>query len=278
MIRVHSNTFVTIRVECLCFVFALVCFTFPVAVHSQTGPILALYNVPQGQYAFAKKLSLNTVVIWPERRQLDEAQAAGVRGIVNIAPLHFPDTAAWKKRVLELKSHPALYAWAIYDEPDLNRKPLSEVAAFYRLMKSLDPLHPVYQAVWNPLRYADYAPYCDILAVVPYVVTRKEPLTEMDLMRVHQSVLLAKNIVKTKPVFAVIQAFAGLPNWPRPPTPEELRAMVAMSLAAGSEGFAFYAYTSAEPWPTPTSTTRFQLAKDTPLMEAIRTVAEQIQK
>lgn len=244
----------------------------PVFSHA-AEPVLALYNVPAGQYAFAKKLSLNSVVIWPERKQLDEAHASGLRAIVNIGPGHFPDSAAWKTRILELKSHPALFAWIPYDEPDLNRKSVAEVAGTYRHMKSLDPAHPVLQTVWSPLRYADYAPYCDIFAVVPYVVTKMAPLTESDFMRVHQSVVLAKQFVKKKPVYTVIQAFAGHPAWPRPPSPRELMTMVALARAAGSEGFAFYAYTSAEPYPTPASATRFWLFHDSPLMEAIRSAS-----
>lgn len=240
------------------------------ACASSDTPILALYNVPPGKYSVPKQLSLNAVVIWPETSQLDEARQNGLRAIVNIPPAHFPDRAAWKKRVIELKSHPALFAWAPYDEPDLNRKPIPEVAATYNLLKSIDPDHPVYQAIWNPMRYADYAPYCDILVVVPYVVTRLEPLKENDYFRIHYSIALAQKIMGTKPVYTVIQAFAGHPAWPRPPSPGELSSMVAVAHAAGAAGFAFYAYTSAEPFPLPSSKTRFQLVNDTPLMEAIR--------
>lgn len=248
------------------------------ASSADSPPILALYNVPPGKYAFAKELALNSVVIWPEEKQLDEAHAAGLRAIVNIAPGSFPDSAAWQKRINQLKSHPAVFAWVLYDEPDLNRKPVAEVAAAYRTIKSLDPAHPVYQTIWNPLRYAEFAPYCDIFAVVPYVVTKKEPLKDEDYMMVHQLVGLAKKIVKRKPVFAVIQSFAGLPAWPRPPTPRELKAMVATASAAGADGFAFYAYTSNEPYPAPTSTTRFQLKNDTPLCAAVRASALLLQK
>ena len=218
------------------------------------------------------------MVVWSDKKELDEAAAQGLRAIVNIPPAHFPDTQSWQKRILELKSHPALYAWVVFDEPDLNRRPVTEVAKAYRTIKSLDPAHPVYQTIWNPLRYAEYAPYCDILAVLPYVVTKKEPLDDGDFFRIHQSVVLAKKIMKEKPVFTVIQSFAGHPNWPRPPTPKELSSMVAVAGAAGSDGFAFYAYPSAEPFPARTSTTRFFLFNDTPLMQAIRSSATLLQK
>lgn len=221
---------------------------------------------------------MNTVVVWSDKKELDEAAARGLRAIVNIPPGHFPDTQAWQKRIRELKSHPALYAWVVFDEPDLNRRSVAEVAGAYRTIKSLDPAHPVYQTIWNPLRYAEYAPYCDILAVLPYVVTKKEPLDDGDFFRVHQLVSLAKKIMKDKPVFTVIQSFAGHPNWPRPPTPKELSSMVAIARAAGSDGFAFYAYTSAEPYPYPTSKTRFLLRDDTPLMQAVRSSAILLQK
>lgn len=243
---------------------------FPLPSSHAVTPVLALYNVPPGQYGFAKKLSLNTVVIWADRERLDEAHKLGLQALVNVWPGNFPDSAAWRKRILELKSHPAIFAWCLYDEPDLNRKPIEEVAAAYRTIKSLDPAHPVYQTVWNPLRYADYAPYCDIFAVVPYIVTKKEPLNDMDYVRVHHSVAMAKKVMRGKPVYTVVQSFAGLPAWPRPPTPRELSTMLAVSKAAGSEGFAFYAYTSNEPYPTMESQTHYALMNDTPLMNAIR--------
>lgn len=255
-----------LQIFLMCVIFS---FPFLNASYADTT-IFAIYNIPAGQYSFAKKLSLNAVVIWPVKEQLNEAQRLGLRALVNIAPGHFPDTAAWQKKIREVKSHPAVFAWILYDEPDLNRKPVAEVAWAYRTMKSIDPVHPVYQTIWNPMRYAEYAPYCDILAVLPYVVTKKEPLTEDDFMRVHQFVSLGKRMMKNKPVYVVVQSFAGLPAWPRPPTPKELSTIVAVASAAGARGYAFYAYTSAEPYPSLESKTRFFLMNDTPLMESIR--------
>ncbi|MBI4178742.1 hypothetical protein HY522_04845 [bacterium] len=232
-------------------------------------PLFALYNVPFGRYDFAKNLSMNAVVIWPEKDQLDAAHRLGLRALVNISP--GPDTDAWIQKISGLKSHPALFAWMIYDEPDVNRKPVEQVAWAYRTLKSVDPAHPVYQTLYNPYRYADYAPYCDIFAVVPYIVTKKTPLVADDYRRLHQFIALAKNIVKDKPVHVVLQSFAGLPAWPRPPTPNELMSMAAVASAAGAEGYAFYAYSSNEPWPLPDSSNRFFLMNDTPLMKAIQT-------
>lgn len=242
------------------------------SAHAQT-PILALYNVPPDQYAFVKKLNLNAVITGSETVQLDRAHALGLRAMVNMWPGHFTDSRAWQNRIRLLKSHPALSAWIIYDEPDLNRKSLAEVALSYRTLKSIDTVHPVYQTIWNPLRYAEFSPYCDILAVVPYVVTKKEPLNGDDMMRIHQSITLAKKVMKGKPVYTVIQSFAGHPTWPRTPTPSELLSMVAVAKAAGTDGYAFYAYASAERYPTPTSPTGFHLYEDTPLMNAVRSSA-----
>lgn len=256
----------------MCLFSLILCATACIA--GQTTPtVFALYNVPAGKYAVAKRLSLNTVVIWPEKKFLDEAESAGLRAIVNIPPGNFSDSGAWTRRVKELRRHPALFAWVLYDEPDLNRKPVPEVAMYYRLMKSIDKAHPVYQTIWNPRRYADYAPYCDILAVVPYVINRMDPLSETEYQTIQQMVMYGKQLMKGKPVYAVLQSFAGHPAWPRPPTPDELLNMFTVARGAGADGYAFYAYTSNEPYPTPTSTTKFQLTADTPLMNAIRKAA-----
>ncbi len=252
-------------------VWTLVVSAMPVCAASVDGTVFALYNVPPGKYEFVRSLTLNSVIVWPDTEKLNEAGRLGLRAIVNIAPGNFPDTKAWMNRIRELKSHPAVFAWVMYDEPDINKKPVSEVAWAYRTMKSIDPDHPVYQTLWNPMRYADYAPYCDILAVCPYIVNKKDPLTDDDLSMIHQMVTMAKKSMAGKQVYAVIQSFAGLPAWPRPPTPRELLSMVSVAQAAGADGFAFYAYTSSEPYPTQSSKTRFLLMNDTPLMNAIRT-------
>lgn len=237
---------------------------------ADTTPILALYNIPVGRYAFAKKLGLNSVVIWPEKNQLDEARSLGLRAIVNVFPGNYPDTATWKNKIRKFKNHPAVFAWCLYDEPDMNKKPVSLVAWAYKTLKSMDTTHPVYQTLWNPNRYADYAPYCDIIAVVPYIVTKLDPLTQDDYARVYQFIAWAKRLAPGKPVYAVIQSFGGHPVWPRAPTAPEVLNMVSIAKSAGADGYAFYAYTSNEPYPFPNSFGKFQLTTETPLMEAIK--------
>ena len=48
-------------------------------------------------------------------------------------------------RVGALMSHPALFAWYLFDEPDLEHQYVSPVwlGRYYRLIKALDPFHPV---------------------------------------------------------------------------------------------------------------------------------------
>ena len=49
------------------------------------------------------------------------------------------------ERVMTLMHHPALYAWYLYDEPDLTKQYVhpKRLSSLYKLIKRLDPFHPV---------------------------------------------------------------------------------------------------------------------------------------
>lgn len=254
--------------------FSVHCPLFTVHSSHADDLIFGIYNTPGGKFSEVAAMGLNTVVTNPYPELLDEAESCGLRAIVNIPPDPGMDTR-WVGRIKQFRRHPALYAWALFDEPDINRRSETEVAAAYAAIKKLDPDHPVYVTVYHPRAFRTYAPYCDIFAANPYVVTKKEPLTPEDIQMVNGIVRSARKAAGDKPVFAVIQSFAGHPWWPRPPTPVELTGMVSASLAGGAKGILFYAYRSSEPWPLPSDTdSGWQITSDTPLVETIRRLAK----
>lgn len=176
---------------------------------------------------------------------LDSAAAAGVGVLVELTPYirgrPEPDQAAIDSMVARYRGHAGLLVWYIVDEPADAAVPRSALEKVYRRVQELDPYHPVYLVNNRPAAYVDYAGASDILAVDVYPVPR-QPLT-----RVHECVAQARwATLDRKPVWLVAQAFGGVEQWPRPPTPAELRNMVFQGLAAGARGVLFYRLCGAE--------------------------------
>ncbi len=78
---------------------------------------------------------------------LDEAHKHGLQAFIglNRQRLIAEDEEFVAERVGALMRHPALFAWYLYDEPDLLHQYVSPMwlERYYKLIKALDPFHPV---------------------------------------------------------------------------------------------------------------------------------------
>ena len=78
---------------------------------------------------------------------LDEAQRNGLRVFMGLQRqrLIAEDERFVAERVAALMQHPALLAWYLFDEPDLEHQYVSpeSLERHYRLIRALDPFHPV---------------------------------------------------------------------------------------------------------------------------------------
>ena len=78
---------------------------------------------------------------------LDEAQRHGLQAFIgfNRRLLMNGDERHVAERVAALMGHPGLLAWYLYDEPDLTHQYVSPpwIERYHRLIKALDPYHPV---------------------------------------------------------------------------------------------------------------------------------------
>ncbi len=78
---------------------------------------------------------------------LDEAQRNGLRVFMGLdrRRLIAHDERFVAERVAALMRHPALLAWYLFDEPDLEHQYVSPewLERYYRLIRALDPFHPV---------------------------------------------------------------------------------------------------------------------------------------
>jgi len=93
-------------------------------------------------------------------RIMDSAQTFGLRIIVE---------GADQAQVTRLKTHPALLAWTIQDEPDLNNVSPESLQTIQRQFKAWDADHPTISCISDSTKYAAYAKIPDILAIDPYL-------------------------------------------------------------------------------------------------------------
>lgn len=117
---------------------------------------------------------------------LDAAGAAGIKVIIGLTPVWEISASQLAAIVNAHKHHPALYAWYLADEPELNSSMdvhhlLAADPNYYRIIKANDPKHPVLisfnypynAAIWQKCRR--YYDVCDIIGVHDYAKYAGDP-------------------------------------------------------------------------------------------------------
>ena len=201
---------------------------------------IGLYDVPEDALTEIAAAGFNTVVNGgKDASYLARAQAAGLRVIPYIDTAHMPADVA------RAAGRRTLFAWYLFDEPDLNALSPREYLELSKLLRSVESKRPIFLSVQSPENYSAYVAGCDILAVAPYPIEHREPELN-DLRRVPQCIEAARAAAGPRPVWAIMQAFFAEPIWPRNPTAQELRAMVFMALNHGAGGILFFSYKSGD--------------------------------
>lgn len=144
-----------------------------------------------------------------------------------------------------LDAHPALWAWYLIDEPDLNNVPPSEVRLSQRKLRESGARKPSALTLCYGGEALNYGNIADWLMVDRY------PIPWLPLADFGQHIKQGRlGIGPDKPLYAVIQAFdwSAYPDMLRtdaklrPPTHEELRCMAYEALARGANGLFFYEF------------------------------------
>ena len=201
---------------------------------------VGLYDVPEDALTEIAAAGFNTVVNGgKDASYLARARAVGLRVIPYI------DTVHMAADVANAADRRTLFAWYLFDEPDLNALSPTEYMELAKLLRAVESQRPIFLSVQSPENYSAYVAGCDILAVDPYPIQHREPELN-DLRRVPRWIEAARAAAGPRPVWAVMQAFFAEPIWPRNPTPQELRAMVFMALNHGASGILFFSYKSGD--------------------------------
>jgi hypothetical protein len=148
------------------------------------------------------------------------------------------------------KDHPALLAWYIADEPNGNGILPDSLVKIYKMIKEIDPWHPVSVVFMAPfLSSVRYADAMDIVMADPY------PIPELPVSMVgNVTSQLTKEFEGRKPVWIVPQAFGGGEIWRREPTLQEVRSMTYQAIINGARGIQYFVRQGLNLFPKSTGT------------------------
>lgn len=155
------------------------------------------------------------------------------------------DALAARRAVAQFDLHPALWAWYLIDEPDLNRVSPADVIASHRFLKRIGAKKPTSLVLFQGYSAADFGQIADILMIDRY------PIPWLPLANFPQHVRMARlGAGPKRPLIAVIQThdwsyypdlLPGERNL-RPPTFAELRCMTYAALAHRANGLFYYCF------------------------------------
>lgn len=209
---------------------------------------IGIYGVPStNDLVTVRKAGFNLVSGPAREDYLDAAASLGL-GVMaspgtSAGPVFNSMTA--RSVVHQFDSHPALWAWYLVDEPDMNRVPPEQVTNANRFIKNLPARKPTTLVIYHGYTSIDYANITDITMIDHY------PIPWLPLANFPQHLRMTRlSLGKKKPMIAVLQAFdwsaypeqlPGETNL-RPPTHAEMRCMAYCALAQRANGLFFYAF------------------------------------
>jgi hypothetical protein len=196
----------------------------------------------------------------PNRAQMDLAEKYGLRVIYSIkdwyAGSHYcprsirtqaDEEPLVRRRVREMRGHPALLAWYLNDE--LSQTFLPQLEAHQRWVAEEDPGHPTWAVLYQYREVAAYRNTFDVIGTDPYPIGRK-PAS----MAAAWTAETLRQVDGSRPVWQVPQ----LHNWAnyekieankaklRTPTFAEVRSMAWQCIAEGATGLVFYSWSDVK--------------------------------
>ncbi|NPV47981.1 MAG: hypothetical protein HPY69_13555 [Armatimonadetes bacterium] len=242
-------------------------------------PLGIYYALEPADLAEVSAAGFNAVVL-PARTAstatMDRMAALGLWALISSASM---EDGFWAHITEKYSDRRELLGWYPLQRPDSTVPPAQPalMADLYGRLSRMDPAHPVCLALGSPSRMADYTGCSDVL------MTWTAPRPVGDLRSVDMVIKYGLQLAAgRRPVWPVIQ-LAGAAYTEdrrldptgagRPPTPEEFRCMVYLSLARGAQGVFCYALTS----PSSGTQRAWDVRKDAaPLWEMAKVVAGQV--
>ncbi|MDD6309355.1 MAG: S-layer homology domain-containing protein, partial [Clostridia bacterium] len=208
-------------------------------------PIFA-YHVDPSQFTVVKEAGINVVQTQVKNStpelimdSLDEIYKSGLRALValyrgNQSAGHSSNAENTKKVIAMIKDHPAVFAYAVQDEPFLHSANPEDLLNSYKIIREIDDVHPVYMVEAFSDTYHLGGKYTDILTTDPYP-SASHVATEF----VRSEVNVANDLYGArKPIYVIQQAFTYKGYTP---TVDALRNMIYQGYFAGGDGLGYYA-------------------------------------
>ena len=236
---------------------ALVLSLVPGSIQEASGASVELVRGVYGRDSSPNGTSLlsdagfNTVTVGPSVAELDQLQAAGMKGVVWLGSYNrgaqegecqFERDDAWIRNTIPaIAGHPAIAAYQVTDEPNKQTCPNSpaHMKARSDLIKSLDSSKPTYLVVstWDGVEgypYQYFAGKADIMGLDVYPCTYDHGCR---FSKIDEAITEASNDGVTR-YWAIIQDFSD--SWYRSPTAAELQTQFDYWGESGMEGYFVY--------------------------------------
>lgn len=142
--------------------------------------------------------------------------------------------ASLRREVETFRGHPALLSWYMNDEPVGQGRQPELLEKAYRIIRELDPYHPVSVVFVMPERAAPFRDALDIAMTDPYPIPG-----DVNNVRGHLQAL-SRHFRYQKAIWMVPQAFGGGQYWQREPTAAEIRVMTYLGIYEGAMGMQYF--------------------------------------
>lgn len=208
-----------------------------------TGPRfpIGIYDVPEEDLSVVREAGFSHVeTMRLTGSYLDYADRLGLKVLpAPLNPIHrIPEGVA------KFDAHRALWAWYLFDEPDLKDRTAEEMAERNAAHKGAGARKPTLLVLMNSWKLAEFSPHADWLMFDHYPV----PWAPVARFQAEMAALRAAHHQK---VFGVLQAFdwaqmtrgnVETTNHFRVPTAAELKVMAFMACAERVDGLFFYTF------------------------------------
>ncbi|MEM8718693.1 MAG: hypothetical protein AAGE84_05220 [Cyanobacteria bacterium P01_G01_bin.39] len=190
---------------------------------------------------------------------LDQAAAAGMKIMVEIPRLEVRRDHRWliTQFVKELKTHPAVHGWYLFDEPEFIKLSPRILERVYRAIKAEDPKHTVAIAFGRPLYIRKYLKALDTVMYFKYPIMDNSPEFSGLENGIFSKLLNNVTAIASKPhdVWFILQGYGRDKHGRqtrfkrRLPTAAESRYMVYSAILAQADGLFFWThYRSQQQW------------------------------
>lgn len=189
---------------------------------------------------------------------LDRARDAGIKVMVEIPRIEVRKDHRWliTQFVKQLKDHPALHSWYLYDEPEYVQMSPRILERVYQAIKTEDPQHSIAIAFGKLDRVGTYLNALDTVLYFNYPCYHDLPqFCNFENSGFGQLTANAAQFIKAKDNFWMVLQGYGEDKYGKPrnnrrlPSIEEEKYMIYSSILAQANGLLFWAhYLSQQQW------------------------------